>query len=551
MESRGARLCPAVGPIREKLLVLDVENNADGSCAGIGFTFDGKDIHFYCAEKAMAWNKRIFEGCELVGHNIKYDVQMLRKWGFNVSPEQIVYDTALASYVQDSTRMSHGLKQLAKSILGVERPSFKDLCGTGKKAINVGELPLSVLSNYNGCDVLDTYQLKVKQEAELTEKQRAYLNHIELPTQRVLLEMEERGVQIDTDRLHRLALEFSGEHLDLRKKICESLKITNPNSNKQMGDALTALHYKLPKTPKGAVSVGADALKPYHNDPIIAPIVRFNELETLLSYFLEPIAEKVKDGRLYGTFNQVVTDTGRLSSSGPNLQNIPTRTEDGNRVRECFIAKPGYVLVDADYSQIEPRLMAHLSQDPALLKVFRDNVDLYDFVSDSVGLPVDEKSRKISKVLWLAMSYNAGAFKLSKSAGISLYDAQKFLNRMKARFEKFFYWKDKVMANAEIGGGIATLFGRRIPLDADYAHLGPNYTVQGSAAEIMKMAIIATRGLSPILTVHDELIFELSRAEDLETATDTIQTLMEQVCELSVPIKVEVGAGASWAEAKS
>ena len=542
VESKGGRLLkfenflPPTGT-----WIIDVENNNDGSFAGFGMTQNGIAVYFF---DKLPQDKNWFSRMELVGHNCKYDVQMLRKWGFNVKPEQIVFDTQLASYVQDSTKLHHGLKPLALIELGMSWPTYKELCGTGKKAVSIGTLPIDIVANYNGCDVLATYRLYTLYQKLLTADQRAYLDQIEMPTMRVILEMEERGVQIDEGEIASLLAEFEAERMALKSTICASLKIENPNSNKQVGAALVALGYRLPKTQTGNPSVGKEALESYQNDTKIQPLIRWSEIDTLVSYFLKPITQKVKKGRLYGSFNQAVTDTGRLSSSGPNLQNIPTRTEDGNRLRGAFIAKPGYMLIDADYSQIEPRLMAHFSQDPMLLRVFRQNLDLYDSVSEAVGLPVDKTSRKISKILWLAMSYNAGAAKLARAAGLTKDQAYQFLDRMKRTYEQFFYWRAKTISQCEIAGGVMTLFGRLIPLDREFAHMGPNYIIQGSAAEINKLGLQAVRHLSPILNVHDEIIFELP------APVDEISDLMTQVCELTVPVEVEIGVGPSWAGAK-
>lgn len=203
------------------------------------------------------------------------------------------------------------------------------------------------------------------------------------------------------------------------------------------------------------------------------------------------------------------------------------------------------MLIDADYSQIEPRLMAHFSEDPKLIQIFRDDLDLYDGVTKTLGMEVTKENRKLSKVLWLAVAYNAGAFKISKTAKITQAKAQEFLDKMRREFATLFYWKDKVMQEASIKGHVTTLFGRIIPLSPEWTHLAPNYLVQGSAAEVMKLALSATRGYTPVSTVHDEIIFE---AETIEQ--HAIKQLMEEVVNLKVPLKVEVGVGRNWKEAK-
>ena len=205
------------------------------------------------------------------------------------------------------------------------------------------------------------------------------------------------------------------------------------------------------------------------------------------------------------------------------------------------------MLLDFDYSQIEPRIMAHLSGDKRLSEIFHSGKDLYDGVTEALNLCVCKEHRRLAKILWLAIAYNAGAFKISKTAGITFNKAQKFLELMRASFPELFYWKDKTIKQAEVNGYVITMFGRKIPLPLEFAHLAPNYKVQGSAAEINKLAMIHTRQFSPVITVHDEILFDLPDDSQL----NEIKSLMENVVELRVPIKVEAGTGNSWKESKN
>lgn len=543
--AHGATLLVDSGALPDgPVLTIDVENNPDGSCAGIGATADGKEIHYFTPRACTMWGKDIFAGRSLVGHNAKYDIQMLHSWGFNVSPDQIVWDTQIAEYVKDSTLHKYGLKHLAKTRYGVNYPDFKLLVGAGKKAVPIGTLPLAIVANYNGCDVLVTHRLYRDQIAGMSTAQIAYLESIEMPTMRVLLEMEERGVQINADYIRSLDARFtdgiSGVAASIRRVAAAEINLNSHQQIRQL--LLDKARLRLPST-------AAEELRKHQTIPLVKDILRYRELNKLRSTYTSVLAERSNGKatyRLHARFNQTATQTGRLSSSEPNLQNIPTRTDEGDQIREGFIASANKVFIDADYSQIEPRLMAHFSQDPALMRVFTEGRDLYDSVTQAVGLPVTPENRKLSKILWLAMSYNAGAFKIGITAGISTYKASEFLKKMQLYYSQFFYWKDKLIAQAEIDGGITTLFGRFIPLGADLAHLGPNYTVQGSAAEVMKLAIQATRHLNPVMTVHDEMVLELHDASIMPA----IKSSLESLVHLSVPLVVEMGHATNWSGAK-
>lgn len=525
-------------------IILDVENNPDGACAGIGYTIDGHNINFLSQEACANLSRAAFNNVSFVGHNIKYDIQKLRSWGFSVSPDQIVWDTQLAEYVKDSTRMRYGLKHLVHEQYGIEYPDFKTLTGTGKKAVPIGSLPITTVASYCGDDVLFTYRIYNDQLTALTDEQKDYLERMELPTMRVLLEMEERGVQIDTNYIRNLDARFA----DQLSCVDTSLRVHtedafNPRSTVQVRKYIVGTLGLSIKT------TSAEELAQFRDVPFVGQLLRHRELSKLRSTYTQVLLEASNNEptyRLHARFNQTSTNTGRLSSSGPNLQNIPTRTEDGAAIREGFIAPPNKILVDADYSQIEPRFMAHFSQDPKLISIFLNDRDLYDSVTEAVGLCVCDEHRKLSKTLWLALAYNAGAWKIGQTAKIPTHQAQTFLDRMKKTFSQFFYWRSKLMAKAEIEGGVRTLFGRWDPLPAEYAHLSANYKIQGSAAEVMKLAIQETAKFYPVCTVHDEMIFELPDASDVPA----IQSIMESVVTLSVPLCVEIGAGMNWRGAK-
>lgn len=533
-------------------IVIDIENNQDGTCAGVGVSADGHNVYFFSPSIVTGWNVDVFQGRTLVGHNVKYDIQMLRKWGFNVNADQITWDTQIAEYVVDSTKHKYGLKHVVKERFGFLYPTYEQIAGKGQKARSIGECDAVVVANYCGCDVLFTYRLFQDQLSSLTDQQAFYLQTIELPAMRSLLEMEERGVEIDADYIRNLDVRFNEQAgsmaASIRSLSGSEINLNSPQQVKQLLMDKASLHVE---------STAREELADYDSVPLVKSLLQYREFTKLRSTYTQVIDELSKGEsrfRLKTRFNQTVTQTGRLSSSDPNLQNIPTRTENGDLIRKGFVAKPGHVLVDVDYSQIEPRLMAHFSEDPKFIDVFTAGNSIYHAVIDILDLVKHcggnkDEAKRIAKIMWLALAYNAGAYKLSQAARISRSQAEVFITQMKLAFKKFFYWRSKVIAQTEIDGGITTLFGRFIPIPQDMAHLGPNYMVQGSAAEVMKLAIAATRVLPGVLTVHDELIFEVPEEQASMTAV-VIKQLMENAVELSVPITSEVGIGKNWSEAK-
>jgi DNA polymerase-1 len=534
-------------------LVIDVENNIDQSCAGIGVAGSGDVIYFFSPETVKGWDLDIFKGRTLVGHNVKYDVQMLRKWGFNVHPDQIAWDTQLAEYVVDSTKHRYGLKEIAHQRFGFVYPTYKDIAGTGKKARSIGECDPSVVANYCGCDVLFTNRLYQDQLTTLSDSQVFYLQQIELPTLRCLLEMEERGVEIDADYIRSLDDGFTKKAVGISESIRHlSQSEINLNSPQQVKQLL------MDKAGLNVKSTAFEELSKHGRIPLVKSLLQYREYAKLSSTYTKVISERsegLSRFRLKTRFNQTVTQTGRLSSSEPNLQNVPTRSENGDLIRKGFVAKPGHVLIDADYSQIEPRLMAYFSQDPAFIDIFNGGNSIYNAVTDTLELIKHfkgdkDEAKRVAKIMWLALAYNAGAFKLSQAAGITRNEAEVFITKMKLAFQQFFYWRSRVIAKAEIEGGITTLCGRFIPIPQEMAHLGPNYMVQGSASEVMKLALQTTREFPGVLTVHDELIFEVPEQE-AEAAAKAVSERMVKVVDLGVPLLVEVGIGRSWSDAKA
>ncbi len=509
-------------------------------------TADTVDVFFELTDDL----KLLLVCADLIGHNIKADVQWLRKWGIAVRDNQILFDTMLAAYTLDSTLNDYGLKSLASQRIGMEYPGYKQIVGTGKKKQTLDQQPRDIVANYNGNDGIATFRLYKLLDSQLSAEQKKYLKQVEMPTSFVLTEMESVGMLIDMAKVQKLDAKFGREMEAIQRKIKElAPSISNINSNAQVGEFLLSKGLKLPKTEKSRKpAVNKKALEAHKNVPFVKLLLRYSEVEKLKSTYTEVLIERAVDKyvnyRLTASFNQAVTATGRLSSSRPNLQNIPSRTKDGQSIRACFIADEGYSIVDADFSQIEPRLMAHFSQDTEMLRIFKEGLDLYDAISEYVGC-----TRQVAKILWLALAYNAGAYKIAEIASITTNQAFRFLDKMKERFPKLFYWKEKTIKQAEIDGYVDTLFGRRIPLLPDDSGKAPNYRTQGSAAEVMKLALQATKHFRSICNVHDEILFEVP-TETAKDVAEEIKASMEKVIKLDIPLVVDIGIGPSWSEAK-
>lgn len=548
LNSRGVELFVDKFPSDAKeFAAIDVETDEADNFVGIGVCFEPSRVYYFT--KIGPDLHYLLCNTKLMGHNIKSDALWLRKWQIGILAEQLVFDTMLASYVQDSTKSSHALKDLAKEILGYEYPTYKEIVGTGKNKKTLEKQEVSLVANYCGMDTLSTYRLWTYFEKTLSTDQKGYLKDLEIPTMWALMEMEERGVMVDADYLRTLDYKFNVEIQRLAEKIkLRAPSIENINSNQQVGSFLVSKGFALPQTATGKPSVSAKALESFEGCPFIKTLRRHSELDKLIGTYTKPLLGRSNDKanyRLHANFNQAITHTGRLSSSSPNLQNIPTRTDTGNLLRGAFVASPKHIFIDADYSQIEPRLFAHFSQDTELLRIFREGHDLYDYVASAIG-----SSRSVAKTVWLALSYNAGAFKIAQTAHITSAQAVMFIEKMKERFKIAFKWKEQIIRESDSHKYVETLFGRRIKLKE--SSLGPNYKVQGSAAEVMKKAIIATQRFQPVLTVHDELLFELydGAGSDYQACVCEIRQRMENVIKLSIPLVVEIGIGKTWKGAK-
>jgi DNA polymerase-1 len=507
-----------------------------------------------------------------VGQNIKYDLHVLANAGITVQGYR--HDTMLQSYVLEAHR-THGLEALAERHLGRKGLGYEDLCGKGANQIPFAQVDVAKATEYSGEDSEMTLQVhqalwpEVQADAGL----RFVYERIEMPVSVVLGRIERHGVLIDAAVLARQSQELAERMVALEQ---EAYAIAgqpfNLGSPKQIGDILfTKLGLPVKKkTASGAPSTDEEVLQELAADyPLPARILDHRSLAKLKGTYTDklPLMVNGRTGRVHTNYAQAVAVTGRLASNDPNLQNIPIRTPEGRRVREAFIAPPGHVILSADYSQIELRIMAHISEDPSLLRAFAEGVDVHRATASEVfGVPVPDVSgeqRRYAKVINFGLIYGMGAFGLASNLGIEQKAAKDYIDRYFARFAGVKRYMDATRISAKAHGYVQTVFGRRLWLPEINSGNGPrkagaerqaiNAPMQGTAADLIKLAMIAVqqalddegRASRMVMQVHDELVLEVPDAE-LEWAKEAIPRLMAGVAQLKVPLLAEVGVGANW-----
>jgi DNA polymerase-1 len=514
-----------------------------------------------------------------VGHDLKFDAIVLERHG--IALRGLELDTMIASYLIDATRSEHTLEDLALEHTGYKALSEEDVCGRGAKAISFANIPLEAARDYAG----ERADLALQLAAPLTDLlRREALDEVyrtlEHPLIPVLVAVEQAGVRIDG-----AALAAQSQHIDMELHALSTRIFElcggqfNIGSPKQLGEVLFE-KLKLPalkrtgknKTPSTAYEV-LEELAEVHDAPRL--ILEWRALSKLKGTYIDALPQIVdpETGRVHTCFNQAVAATGRLSSSDPNLQNIPIRTELGREIRRAFVADPGHVLISADYSQIELRVLAHLSGDEALVDAFRQNIDIHDRTAERVfgassGLSRHEL-RSRAKMINYALLYGKVAATLAKDIGVSRQEAQATIDAYFAGFPSVRAFMDSILDTARASGVVKTLFGRRrlIPninnkngqIRSAAEREALNMPIQGTAADILKKAMIDVHAELPrmaggrarmILTVHDELLFETPEEAAEETA-GAVRRLMESAVSLKVPLTVDVGIGRNWKEAKS
>jgi DNA polymerase-1 len=510
-----------------------------------------------------------------LGQNVKYDTHVFANAGITV--RGYVHDTLLESYVLEAHK-PHGLESLALRHLNRKGLSYEDLCGKGANQIPFAQVDIEQAARYSGEDsemCLHVHRAlwpQVEAEAGL----RFVYEQIEMPTSRVLVRVERNGVLIDPALLAAQSRELAERMLALEAEAhALAGQPFNLGSPKQIGEILFG-KLGLPvgrKTASGAPSTDESELEKLAADyPLPAKLLEHRGLAKLKGTYTDklPLMVNPATGRVHTNYAQAVAVTGRLSSNDPNLQNIPIRTPEGRRVREAFIAPPGHAIVSADYSQIELRIMAHISGDEGLLRAFAEGIDVHRATASEVfGVPVPEVSseqRRYAKVINFGLIYGMGAFGLASNLGIEQKAARDYIERYFARYPGVKRYMDDTKREAAARGYVETMFGRRIYLPEIRGGNGPrragaerqaiNAPMQGTAADLIKLAMIAVqktldeerRATKMIMQVHDELVLEVPDAE-LDWARAALPRIMAGVAELKVPLLAEVGVGRNWEEA--
>ena len=576
-----------------KLFALDTEtDNLDYMAAnlvGISFALENGEaaylplqLDYLGAPKtlekttALALLKPILENpaIQKVGQNFKYDLTIFARNGIDV--HGVAFDTMLESYVLNSTGR-HNMDDLAKRYLGHQTISFEEIAGKGKNQLTFNQIPLEKAAEYAAEDADVTMKLqqvlweKLSKEPTLEK----LFKEMELPLLGVLSRMERRGVLIDSDALFLQSNEIANRLSELEEQAYALAgQPFNLASTKQLQEILFD-KLGLPviqKTPKGAPSTNEEVLEELafsHELPKV--LVEHRGLSKLKSTYTDKLPQMVnpQTGRVHTSYHQAVTATGRLSSSDPNLQNIPIRNEEGRRIRQAFIAREGFTVVAADYSQIELRIMAHLSQDQGLINAFTQGKDIHRSTAAEIfGVALDEvtsEQRRNAKAINFGLIYGMSAFGLSRQLGIGRADAQSYMDLYFKRYPGVQTFMHDIREKAKAQGYVETLFGRRLYLPDINSSNGMrrkaaervaiNAPMQGTAADIIKRAMIQLDqklqndpDIAMIMQVHDELVFEV-RSEKVAFYSELIKTQMESAADLVVPLIVEVGQGTNWDEA--
>lgn len=511
-----------------------------------------------------------------IGHNLKYDMSVLANHGIELGG--IAFDTMLESYVLDSTASRHDMDSLALKYLGHKCISYEEVAGKGAKQLSFNEVPIETAAPYAAEDADITLRLhqtlwpKLEQEQSLV----GVFHDIDLPLVPVLSRMERNGVRVDRDMLATQSEELAQKMAEIEEAAFrEAGQPFNIGSPKQIQEILYDKQGLpvLAKTPKGAPSTAEGVLAELALDYRLPQLILdYRGLSKLKSTYTDRLPERIdaRTGRVHTSYHQAVAATGRLSSTEPNLQNIPVRTESGRRIRQAFIAADGCRILAADYSQIELRIMAHLSGDEGLLAAFAAGEDIHRATAAEVfGVKPDQVSseqRRSAKAINFGLIYGMSAFGLARQLGIERGAAQEYVDLYFARYPGVKDYMDRTRAQAHDQGYVETLFGRRLYLPEINARnhqrrtaaerTAINAPMQGTAADIIKLAMIRTDDwirtggldLRMVMQVHDELVFEVAET-DVRKAEPAIREQMQTAAELAIPMEVEIGVGANWDEA--
>ncbi len=525
--------------------------------------------------------KPILEGDspKKVGQNLKYDAHILRRYGIRLGG--ILNDTMLASYVFNSVGSRHDMDTLSLHYLNHKTISFEDIAGKGAKQLTFNQIELEKAAPYAAEDAditLRLHEVLWKKVEETGSELQSVLTDIEVPLISVLCDMEQYGVRIDANLLGKQSQEITEKLAELEKKAFDIAgEEFNLGSTKQL-QRIFFEKLQLPvikKTPKGVPSTAEEVLHELaHDYPLPDVILQHRSLSKLKSTYTDKLPKMINPdtGRVHTSYQQAVAATGRLSSTDPNLQNIPIRTAEGRRVRQAFVPEDGYKIVAIDYSQIELRIMAHLSQDKSLLNAFAEGLDIHRATAAEVfgckPEEVTDEQRRQAKAVNFGLIYGMSAFGLARQLGIARNDAQHYMDKYFERFPGVLKYMEDTRQQAKEQGYVKTLFGRRLPLPDIKASNGArrkgaeraaiNAPMQGTAADIIKKAMLQVADwidtnnckddVRMLMQVHDELVFEIKEAK-LDDYIKELTAVMENAARLDVPLIAEAGKGKNWDEA--
>lgn len=571
---------------KETVIAFDTETNSEdpikATACGVSFAFQEKEA-FYIPlngalprESILTQLKPIFEdrSKQFFGHNVKYDLHILQNEGIEVGT--IGFDTMLASYILNAHERRHNLDLLSLTLFNHTKIPIDNLIGKGKNQISMFDVPLETISTYACEDADFTFRLKNLFDKELKERGLESLFYqTEVPLIRVLNRMERKGMWIDQPFLKGLGSQVEEELNHLTQSIYGMAgEEFNLNSPKQLSAILfEKMGIKPPRKTKSGHSTDADVLEELKQEhPIAQKLIEYRALEKLRSTYIDKLPSQVfeKDGRIHSTFNQTVAATGRLSSQDPNLQNIPVRSEMGKKIREAFKPeKPGWSYFSADYSQIELRLLAHLSEDKTLIDAFLSNQDIHTATAAQIfGLDiasVTPEQRQRAKAVNFGIIYGQGDFGLSQELGISRFEAAEIIHLYFKKYERVHNYLQEQKELARKTGRARTLTGRErllpeitsknIQIRLAAERLAVNTPLQGTQADLIKMAMIEIdqklrdknlKGFM-VLQIHDELLFEIPD-EEIPIFKELVPFHMQNIFQLKVPLNVDIHIGKNWKE---
>lgn len=580
---------------KQKIFAIDTEattqNPLEAGLLGMSFSWKKGEAYYISPTASQPYSLTALQpilrnkSIKKIGHNIKYDIHILKNAGFEING--VIFDTMIAAYLLNPGERGYSLDALSFKEFGHKKISFESLTGTGKDKIEIRQVPIEKLSQYACEDADFTFRLYKKFKPELEKKiLKDLFQRIEMPLVPILAQIESYGVQINAGFLQRMEKATEKKVIDLEEKIFKiSRKKFNINSPLQLKEILfkkLKISTQGLRRTKTGISTAAPELKKLQGrHKIISLIFEYRELAKLLSTYIKALPKLIneKTGRLHTSFNQTITATGRLSSSDPNLQNIPIRTKLGREIRKAFVAPAEYSIVAADYSQIELRIVASLANDPNMIKFFNQGKDIHSATaSELFDVAIDKVSfeqRRKAKEANFGVLYGLGARGLAQRMGLHYEEAVEFIVRYFLLYQNIKKYIDETKNLAHTMGYVETLFGRRryLPainsnspmLRAQAERMAVNAPIQGTAADLIKVAMIKLeRRLareygqeyfsknSPVkmlLQVHDELVFEIKNSK-VKRSAKIIKAIMESVYALRVPIEVEVGVGKNWEETK-